>query len=188
MELLLGCGHSRVKRVYVPEDPDWHDLVTLDWDPLVQPDVVANLDDYRLPFKDDSFEEIHAYEVLEHQGSQGDWRFFFNQFDEFARILRDGGMLCFTCPSADSRWLWGDPGHRRHISPDTLIFLDRDNYTQLGRTSMTDYRQYFKSNWKRLTLFKTDDSNCMVMQNRKEVKCHQLKELTSTQPASGQSH
>lgn len=188
MELLLGCGHSRVKRVYDPEDPDWHDLVTLDWDPSVDPDVVANLDDYRLPFKDDSFDEIHAYEVLEHQGSQGDWRFFFNQFDEFARILRDRGMLCFTCPAGDSKWLWADPGHRRHISPETMIFLDRDQYRQLGKTAMTDYRAYFKSNWKGLKLFKNDESNCMVMQNRKESKWEQPKEPMIIQRASGQSH
>lgn len=168
MELLLGCGHSRQKRVYALEDPDWHGLVTLDYTPSVKPDVVANLDDYRLPFKDDTFDEIHAYEVLEHQGSQGDWRFFFNQFDEFARILKDRGMVCFSCPGADSKWLWADPGHRRFIGPDTMIFLNRDQYKQLGATTMTDYRPYFKSNWDGLQVLKYQDSNCIIMQNRKD--------------------
>jgi predicted SAM-dependent methyltransferase len=168
MELLLGCGHNREKRAYDPDNPGWRQLITLDMSPEVKPDLVANLDDNQLPFKDSTFDEIHAYEVLEHQGSQGDFKFFFAQFDEFARVLKDAGLMCFSCPKLDSRWVWADPGHRRYIGPDTLVFLDRDNYAGLGKTVMADYRPFFKSNWRFAKLIEYDDSHCMVLVNRKE--------------------
>lgn len=94
-----------------------------------------------LPIEDNTFEEIHAYEVLEHTGQQGDWRFFFAQFSEFWRIMKPGGMLFGTSPSFSSPWAWGDPGHTRIISQQCLIFLVQTEYEkQVGHTPMTDYR------------------------------------------------
>ena len=79
-ELLLGAGHSRDKRIWLKEASQFQNLVTLDINPDCKPSVVFDLRlavCVNLPFKDDSFDEIHAYEVLEHVGTQGDWRFFF---------------------------------------------------------------------------------------------------------------
>lgn len=93
---------------------------------------------------------MHAYEVLEHVGTQGDFRFFFKQFDEFARILKNGGKFMITCPRYTSVWAWGDPGHTRLISPETFYFLDRPWYDdQIAKDSRaSDYRSYFKSDWR----------------------------------------
>lgn len=170
MELLLGCGHSRQKRVWCEGDDGWKQLVALDMTHEVNPDVVCNIASNCLPFKDSSFDEIHAYEVLEHMGQQGDWKFFFAQFDEFARILKPDGKLFFTSPKLDSVWLWGDPGHTRYIGPQTLYFLDRNNY-DVNRdhgTSMTDYRPYFKSNWITEFINSEGESNVIVARSKKE--------------------
>lgn len=150
--LLLGAGHQRVKTLQSPQTPeksfDAGELVTLDIDPGVNPDVVHDLDVLPYPFADDSFDEIHAYEVLEHCGRQGDWKFFFAQFDELWRILKPGGLLCATVPAWDSMWAWSDPGHTRVIGEGTLIFLSQPEYAkQAGRTSMTDYRQHFRGDF-----------------------------------------
>lgn len=140
-QLLLGCGNSR-RRVLAPDgNPEWGDLVTLDMDPHCGADVLHNLEELPYPFGDNEFDEIHAYEVLEHTGQQGDFRFFFAQFHELWRMLKPGGFLCITCPKWDSPWAWGDPSHKRIIGAEALTFLDQSEYErQVGQTAMTDFR------------------------------------------------
>ena len=94
MELLIGAGNNRDKKITFKDIPsEWSgELVTLDIDPECNPDIIHDLNDLPMPFDDDMFDEIHAYEVLEHTGRQGDWLFFFNQFSEFWRILIDQSM------------------------------------------------------------------------------------------------
>ena len=145
MELLIGCGNNREKKITFPEIPGtWIEMLSLDIDPDTNPNIVHDLEDLPLPFDDDMFDEVHAYEVLEHTGQQGDWRFFFNQFYELWRILKPGGYLVGSCPMWNETWAWSDPGHKRIISPDSLIFLSQKEYrVQVGKTSMTDYRNYW---------------------------------------------
>lgn len=181
-ELLIGCGHSRTKRLFpspkwkgIPSDIDvtqWQDLITLDINLECDPDIVCDLsclrsfrietgqikrfevtthdirkdraleliDDYGL--RDNLFNEIHAYEVLEHIGQQGKHVLFFQQFSEFWRILKPGGYFCATVPHWQSLWAWGDPSHTRVINEGTLTFLDLREYErQLGKTAMSDYRK-----------------------------------------------
>ena len=145
-ELLIGCGNSRAKQLAVPgTEKEWVDLVTLDMDPLCEPDVLWDLDHMPLPFEDETFQEIHAYEVLEHFGKQGDWKAFFAHFTEFHRILKPGGQFFAAVPVWDSEWAWGDPGHTRIINQGTLSFLQQSVYeTDVGKSTMTDYRHYYK--------------------------------------------
>jgi hypothetical protein len=100
------------------------------------------------PFESDTFTEIHAYDVLEHQGRQGDWRFFFDQFSELWRILKHGGVLCGISPKMFSPWAWGDPGHTRIISPQCLNYLDQRAYDDVGVSPVTDYRRYYKADFR----------------------------------------
>lgn len=147
-ELLIGCGNRRVKVCHAPGNEAFTDLTTLDIDPNSGADVIHDLNVIPYPFADDQFDEIHASEVLEHLGSQGDWRAFFAQFSELWRILKPGGVLCASCPSATSRWAWGDPGHTRLIQPESLTFLHQPAYTaQVGVTAMTDYRAVYRADF-----------------------------------------
>lgn len=155
MELLIGAGNRREKVMHLPGKDGWTDLVTLDIDPLAKPDVIHDLDVLPYPFEGDQFDEIHASEVLEHCGRQGDWRFFLAQFQEFWRILKPGGVLCASCPSITSRWAWGDPGHTRVIQPESLIFLQQKQYAQVGQSAMTDYRHVYSADFE--VEFQDDD-------------------------------
>ena len=146
-ELLIGCGNRRAKVCYQPGNESFSDLTTLDIDPLSGADIIHDLDVLPYPFANDTFDEIHAPEVLEHTGRQGDWRFFFAQFFEFWRILKPGGFLAASCPSVTSRWAWGDPGHTRVIQPETLTFLSQPQYEQVGKTAMTDYRAIYQADF-----------------------------------------
>lgn len=147
-ELLIGCGNSRDRIIKVDDHEEWSDLVTLDHDPLCGPDVLHDVEKVPLPFEDEAFDEIHAYEVLEHVGRQGDFRFFLAQFSDFWRILRPNGAVCGSCPATRSAWLWGDPGHTRVIQGESLTFLDQAEYTkQVGHTPMSDYRHWYKADF-----------------------------------------
>jgi SAM-dependent methyltransferase len=159
-ELLLGCGNNKAKQITFPEIPTrWTDLITLDFDDSCSPDVVHDLTDTELPFEDNQFDEIHAYEVLEHTGTVGDFRFFFRQFEEFHRILKPDGWLIGSCPNWDSVWSFGDPGHTRVLSPSMLQFLSQEQYEkQVGKTAMTDYRFCYTANYE-LTSFTEYDEN-----------------------------
>lgn len=148
MELLLGCGASRVKKLSVEGRAAWSALVTLDINDAHAPDVVHDIARLPLPFADDSFDEIHAYEVMEHVGQQGDWRFFFDQWSDLWRILKPGGLFFATSPHPSSPWAWGDPGHTRVIGPECLIFLHQPAYADgVGSSPMTDYRFCYRADY-----------------------------------------
>jgi len=165
-ELLVGCGNQRKKAIRMEGIPEhWSELITLDIDPETKPTYVHDLEDLPLPFDDDVFDEIHAYEVLEHTGAQGDWRFFFNQFYEFWRILKPGGYFCGTTPMWDSKWAWGDPGHKRIINAGSLVFLSmKEHEVQIGNNSMTDYRPYWDGDFDLIARQEEGDTFGFVMQ------------------------
>jgi SAM-dependent methyltransferase len=148
-ELLIGCGNSRKKKIKHGDiEKEWANLTTLDIDPSTKPDVVWDLNDLPYPFETDSFDEIHAYEVLEHLGRQGDWKAYFAQFSELWRILKPDGLLVGSVPMWDSPWAWGDPGHTRVITQGSLLMLSQAIYeAEVGNTNMTDYRPFYKADF-----------------------------------------
>lgn len=172
-ELLLGAGYRHRKLIepyfFAPEldAPDdgareWRgELQTLDNNPLCHPDILWDLNvipwsrlgnEGAYPLASDSYDEIHAYEVLEHLGQQGNFRAFFAMFEEIWRLLKPGGFLCATCPSRRDQWLWGDPGHTRVILPCSLMFLNQPQYLeQQGATAMSDYRHVYVADFDILT-------------------------------------
>jgi SAM-dependent methyltransferase len=148
MELLIGCGSNRKRKLTVGDKPDWTELVTLDMNDDHKPDIVWDLTKRPLPFADGIFDEIHAYDVLEHLGQQGDYKSFFDEFSEWYRILKPGGFLAGISPKWDGQWAWGDPGHTRVISEASFVYLQQPAYTeQVGNTAMTDYRFCYKADF-----------------------------------------
>lgn len=147
-DLLIGCGASRVRRLPYGGRKEWNDLVTVDMNEDAKPDLVWDLNDPHLPFEDSTFDEIHAYDVLEHLGQQGDWRAFFSEWSEWYRLLKPDGVLCGLSPRWDSGWAFGDPGHRRIVGPECLVYLQQPQYTaQVGVTAMTDYRHVYQADF-----------------------------------------
>jgi hypothetical protein len=123
------------------------------------------------PFKTESADEIHAYDVLEHLGQQGDWRAFFAQFAECWRILKPGGFLAATCPSYRSANAWGDPSHRRVITKETLAFLSQAEYAkQVGVTPMTDFRPWYAADFEPRYLDEGADTLVFVLEAVKPAR------------------
>lgn len=143
-ELLLGCGSNRDKKMHMGNDK-WENLTTIDHNRTHKPDWVWDLRSVSmLPFEDETFDEIHAYEVLEHIHNQGDAYTFFKHWNEYWRLLKPGGYFFATTPAPDSPWVWGDPSHTAQYLKETLIFLHQPAYTeQVGKTPMSDFRNLF---------------------------------------------
>jgi len=171
MELLLGAGSNHEKKIALPDFPDWKELVTLDFNKDHKPDVVHDLNRLPYPFKDDTFDEVHAYEVMEHLSQQGSFRFFFKQWSEIWRIMKPNGFFCGTSPMWNSPWAWGDPGHTRVISAQCLTFLSQPQYAmQVGKTPMTDYRFVYKADFEPLHLEEKGETFIYVMQAIKPAR------------------
>lgn len=155
--LMLGAG-SRREFLPVPptrddfwmstreDETDWQ-LTTVDHNLAHGAHIPWNLNDMPWPMLNDLYDEVHAYEILEHLGSQGDARAFFDCFYEIWRVLKPGGWLVGTCPRWDSEWAWGDPSHTRIIGPGAFTFLDQSRYVEVGVTPMTDFRDLWRGDF-----------------------------------------
>jgi predicted SAM-dependent methyltransferase len=147
-ELLIGCGRNHDKRLTADGTWTFDDPTTLDYNADHGTDIVWDLHNLPLPFDAESFDEIHAYEVLEHVGQQGDYKTFFAQFTEFHRLLKAGGYFMAICPSRHSPWAWGDPSHTRVLQKEHLHFLSQENYAnEIGKTPMSDFRNIYHADF-----------------------------------------
>lgn len=148
-ELVIGCGSRKHKDIVLTGDlPDFNNPTFLDYNPSHKPDVVWDLNQHPLPFANNSFDEIHAYEVLEHLGRQGDYKFFFSEWSEYWRILKPNGLFFGSVPMRMSPWAWGDPSHTRIITPEQFVFLNQDAYEeQVGHTAMSDFRSIYNGHF-----------------------------------------
>lgn len=154
--LLVGCGNSHDKRIRFgegrwgegsPESSfDHADLWLHDRSPDLHGKTAYNFDlnDLPYPLSDEQFDEIHAYEVLEHCGRQGDGDFFFAQFNEFWRALKPGGYMCLSVPMWDAEVAWGVPDHCRVLPPGMFGFLTAEYYENVGTPGYGDYRHLLK--------------------------------------------
>lgn len=169
--LLLGCGNSREKKIYVGEQKEWTGkLVTIDMSPDCGADIVGDI--HLIPplmgcrsmqFEDESFDEIGAYDVLEHWGRQGDWRFWFAEFAEYWRILKPGGKFGIIVPQGDDMLV--DPGHTRFIHATWFAFLNQAFYEkELARGApVTDYRWFWKHNFEIIFMERIENHHLGVL-------------------------
>lgn len=140
--LLVGAGRNHAKRV---GDERWDgELVTVDINPDCGADVIHDMGSRPFPFGDAEFDEVHAYDSLEHWGTQGDWRGWFDEMAEYHRILKPGGLFVAVVPVGIDHF--ADPGHTRFFSANHFGFLSQKWYKEQERagTSASDYRWYWK--------------------------------------------
>lgn len=174
--LLVGAGSSRDRRLRTRGDQqatDFSDceLTTLDLVAAHGTDIVFDLNRVHrgegpLPAADESFDEIHAYEILEHLGSPGAYEGWFREWREWYRVLRPGGLFCGTVPWWQSMWAWADPGHTRCLPPGAFVFLQQKQYEQqVGKTAMSDYREWWPAphNFDPLLMQQQGENLCFIL-------------------------
>lgn len=106
--LNLGCG--TLNRI--------SGEIGYDIDPSCKPDVRGDCSD--LPFKDDTFDEVHSIHVLEHI------RDIVRTMDEVYRVLCEGGRFHIRVPLFPSIGSISDPTHVRFFVPETFGYFVRD--------------------------------------------------------------
>lgn len=120
MKINLGSGYKR-----------YEGFVNVDDDPLVEPDYVVNLDDVniKLPFEDNSVEEIKAYHIFEHIGDG-----FIPLMKELYRVAEHGCILDIHVPHHQHDMWYGDPTHKRFVTVASMnLFSKKYNQQELEK-------------------------------------------------------
>ncbi|MBW2058237.1 MAG: methyltransferase domain-containing protein [Deltaproteobacteria bacterium] len=105
--LNLGCGLDIRKG-----------FINVDRCVLEGVDLVCDLNTFPYPFRDDTFDEIRAYSIIEHLHDT------IGVVNELHRILKDRGVLRILVPYWNSRSAFGDVTHVRYFDFESFDFLD----------------------------------------------------------------
>ncbi len=100
----LGCGSNKV-------ESEGNDVVGVDYDKRVNPDIVWNLNNLPYPFKENEFDEVrsnHCIEHLDYSKKDPD-----DVFKELWRITKPGGLIKVKVPHFSSTAAWGHWQHKR---------------------------------------------------------------------------
>lgn len=113
MKLNIGAGYTK-----------YPDFLTVDHDPLTNPDYLADLENLKLPIEDNQVEGIIAHHVFEHIGPG-----FFPLLQELYRVCKHGAILDIKVPHHRSECYYGDPSHIRPITVDMMkLFSKKYNH------------------------------------------------------------
>lgn len=112
MKLNLGCG-MRYTQGYV----------NIDISEKVKADLILDLEDGKLPYKDNSVDEIQAKHLLEHI------RNLIPLMNECYRVLARKGMFHIVVPQGEG--IWADPTHVRGFSELSCRYFCGYGYPEL---------------------------------------------------------
>ena len=129
--LNIGCGQKPLA-----------DAVNLDISADVGADVVHDLDTTPWPFESDTFDEIHAYDVLEHVDD------VVSALEEIHRIGRQGAVLHATVPHFSSANAFTDVTHRHWFSWRSFDPFD-SKHEQSHYSTARFYRRYSRISFDR---------------------------------------
>ena len=112
MKINLGSGYKRIDG-----------FLNIDDDPLVEPDFLCNVEKDKLPFEDNSVEEIRAHHILEHIGAG-----FIPLMQELYRVAKHGCILDIVVPHHFHDNFYSDPTHCRPITVGGMyMFCQKTN-------------------------------------------------------------
>lgn len=112
----IGCGRKKLSGA-----------VGLDMMKLPEVDIIADLNQ-KLPIEDETFEAVHADQVLEHVDN------LIGLVYEVYRILKAGGIFLIHVPYFRSSWAHIDPTHVRSFTINSM------NYFVKGTFEYENYR------------------------------------------------
>jgi ubiquinone/menaquinone biosynthesis C-methylase UbiE len=109
----IGCGKNKYKSKN-KEDK----VIGVDEVKLPGVDVVHNLEKFPWPFKDNEFDEIVAYHVLEHLSD------IIRTMEEIWRVGKVNGLVRIKTPFYSSWGQFNDPTHKHFFTPFTFSYFE----------------------------------------------------------------
>lgn len=124
----IGCGNHKIKGA-----------IGLDSSKIPGVDVVHDLEKFPYPFKKNSFDIIHANQVLEHLESPLD-----KTLKELCRICKPNGRIKIIVPHALSIGAFSDPTHKKFFTWFTFDYfgLNEQSYYSKARVKIIK-RKFF---------------------------------------------
>lgn len=106
----VGCGRNKRPGA-----------IGVDRNPRSRADVLCDLDRFPYPFRDDSFDELHAVHVVEHVAD------VVKAVEEFHRLVRAGGLIRIVTPHYTDFSSFCDPTHRWHLNSFSFRYFGEDH-------------------------------------------------------------
>lgn len=122
----VGCGLSKIEGA-----------VGLDNNPMVEPDVLHDIEVIPYPFNDNEFDIIHCSQVLEHT------RDIIPIMKELHRIGKPGSILQICVPHFSGKTAYMDPSHRCFFAWLSFTYFTRDYFYTGARYRMVSQRITF---------------------------------------------
>ena len=107
----VGCGLSRLENA-----------VCMDNNPLVNPDVLHDLEVFPYPFPENEFDYIHCSHVLEHLAD------VIPVMKEFHRIAKPGGLVHISVPHFSGKTAYMDPSHKKFFAWNSFTYFTKDYF------------------------------------------------------------
>jgi hypothetical protein len=118
LKLNIGSGYKK-----------FNGFLNLDYDHHTNPDYVVDFEHDRLPFEDNSVDEIIAWHVLEHIGEG-----YFHLLKEIYRVCCNGAIIDIKVPHHFHETFINDPTHRRPITVEGFrLFSKKNNQLEIER-------------------------------------------------------
>lgn len=95
--------------------------INVDLVAATKPDVVHNLDNTPWPFPDNRFDEIRAFDVIEHLHD------IVRTVEEMHRVCRPNAVIKITVPHFSCANAYIDPTHRHFFSAASFNYFTGDN-------------------------------------------------------------
>jgi SAM-dependent methyltransferase len=106
----IGCGVNK-----------YPGAIGIDRNLNTRADVVADLDQFSFPFRDNSFREVRAIHVIEHVGD------VVRTVEEIHRVLAPGGRAVIITPHYTDFSSFCDPTHRWHLNTSSMRYFTLDH-------------------------------------------------------------
>lgn len=123
----IGCGNHKIKGA-----------VGLDAVKIEGVDVVHDLNKIPYPFKNDSFDVIHANQILEHLEAPLD-----DILGEMCRICKQDGVIKIIVPHALSVGAFSDPTHKKFFVWFTFDYFGSNEQSYYTKTRVKIVKRKF---------------------------------------------
>jgi ubiquinone/menaquinone biosynthesis C-methylase UbiE len=121
--LNLGCGTNKLPNA-----------ISVDINPLSNPDIIHDLNAFPYPFKDNEFDEVFAISVIEHLDN------IITVMKELYRITKSGGIVKIIVPFFSSWSGFTDPTHKHFFGCHSFDYFIKGS--QLAKYRYSDF--FFK--------------------------------------------